>query len=137
MGKMQDSDSSIARLGIHVPVVFRIRSGGIKHIFLDNLSFIMASLMYIAANVIDYLLTVSGIESDPLREGNPVLQEYVSLFGARHGILICKLLTCIGVLSAMRVIDLAYREKRTRLRAEYILYGGAILMTLGGLLWLF
>ena len=137
MGKMYNLDSSIVRLEIHVPVVFRTRSDRIKHIFSDNLSFVMASLMYIAANVIDYLFTVSGIESNPLREGNPVLQEYINLFGARHGILICKLLLCIGVISAMIVIDLAHREKKTRLRAEYILYAGAILMTSGGLLWLF
>ena len=96
----------------------------------------MASLAYIAANVIDFLLTVPGVENNPLQEGNPVMRGYIDLFGARCGILICKLLVCIGVICAMRVINLAHREKRTRLRAEYILYGGAILTTLAGSLWL-
>ena len=96
----------------------------------------MASLAYIIANVTDYLFTVSGVEKEPFREGNPIVQGYIYFFGASRGILICKLLACIGVICAMRVINLAYREKRTRLRAEYVLYGGAILTTLGGSLWL-
>lgn len=113
------------------------RSLAQKRTFLDNLDFTMASLAYIAANIIDYLLTISGVENDAFREGNPLLREYIELFGAGRGILICKLLACIGVICAMRVIDLAYKENKIRLRAEYILYGGAILMTLSGCLWLF
>ena len=104
---------------------------------MDDLDFIMASLAYIAANVIDYLLTIVGVENNAFREGNPILRGYIELFGAEHGILICKLLACIGVISATRVIDLARKENKTRLRAEYVLYGGAILMTLSGWLWLF
>ena len=96
----------------------------------------MASLAYMAANMIDYLLTISGVENDAFREGNPILRGYIELFGAGHGILICKLLVCIGVVCAMRVIDLAHKENKAKLRAEYILYGGAILTTLGGCLWL-
>ena len=113
------------------------RSLAQKREFVDNLDFIMASLAYIAANVIDYLLTIPGVENDVFREGNPILLGYIELFGAGRGILLCKLLACIGVISAMRVIDLARKENKTRLRAEYILYGGAILMTLSGCLWLF
>ncbi len=137
MGKTQNPDRPVAPSGIHISAASCIQRSKAGRTFLDNLDFIMASLTYIAANAIDYLFTVPGVKSDPLREGNPLIRGYIDLFGAEYGVLVCKLLLCIGVISAMRVIDLAHREKRTWLRAEYILYGGAILMTLSGLLWLF
>ena len=101
------------------------------------MSFIIARLVYIVANVVDYLFTISGVAENPLREGNPIIQGYITHFGAVYGILLCKALACIGVLFAMKVIHIGYKENRTRVRAEYILYGGAILMTLGGCMWLF
>lgn len=48
-----------------------------KRTFVDNLNFIMASFTYIAANAIDYLLTIPGVENDAFREGNPLLREYI------------------------------------------------------------
>jgi uncharacterized membrane protein len=137
LGKTLSLNRSLIRLETYVSAVSHIRRERIKRIFLDNLSFIISTLTYIAANVIDYLFTIRGIDGNPLREANPILRGYIELFGTVSGILICKLLICIGVISAMRVVHLAHREKRTRLRAEYILYGGAILTTLGGSLWLF
>ena len=137
LGNILSLNRSLIRLGTYVSEVSCIKRGRIKRIFLDNLSFIVSTLTYITANVIDYLFTIRGIDGNPFREANPILREYIQLFGAVSGILICKLLICIGVISAMRVVHLAHREKRTRLRAEYILYGGAILTTLGGSLWLF
>lgn len=137
MGKILSINRSFARLGAYVSSVSRTRRGSIKRVFLDNLSFITATLMYIAANVIDYLFTIQGVGDNPLREANPIVRLYIDLFGAIHGVLICKLLICTGVIAAMRVVHIAHREKWTRLRADYILYAGAILTTLGGSLWLF
>ena len=137
MGETLSLNRSLIRLETYVSAVSYIKREKIKRISLDNLSFIVSSLTYIAANVIDYLFTIQGIDGNPFREANPILRGYIEFFGAVSGILICKLLICIGVISAMRVVHIAHREKRTRLRAEYILYGGAILTTLGGSLWLF
>jgi len=125
---------SLARLGSHVSYA---RMDRMKRVFADNLGFLIAGLTYAAANVIDYLLTIPGVENNSFQEGNLILRGYIEFFGAEHGILICKLLICIGVMSAMGVINLAHKKSQTWMRAEYILYGGAILMTLGGCLWLF
>ena len=137
MGNTLSLNRSLIRLGTYVSEASRVKRGRIKRIFLSNLSFIISILTYTAANVADYLFTIRGLDGNPLREANPILRGYIEIFGAVSGILICKLLICIGVISAMRVVHLAHMEKRTRLRAEYILYGGAILTTLGGSLWLF
>ena len=137
MGKILSINKSFARLGAHVSVASCIRRGSIKRVFLSNLSFTASMLVYIAANVIDYLFTVQGVGDNPLREANPIIRTYIELFGAIHGVLICKMLICTGVIAAMKVVHIAHRQKRTKLRADYILYGGAILTTLGGSLWLF
>jgi hypothetical protein len=137
LGKILSINRSFARLGTYVSAISHIRRGSIKRLFLGNLSFITATLMYIVANVIDYLFTIQGVGNNPLREANPIVRLYIDLFGAIHGVLICKLLICAGVIVAMRVVHIAHRERRTKLRADYILFAGAILTTLGGSLWLF
>ena len=135
MGNIPSFSKPFARLGTCILAVLHTRQAKI-HISRDNLNFVIATSAYITANVIDYLLTVAGVEDMPYREGNPIIQIYIEFFGARYGVLICKLLICIGVVCAMRVIYLAHKENKTWVRAEYILYGGAILTTLGGFLWL-
>ena len=109
----------------------------LKRSISDNLEFIVASLTYIAAHVVDYLLTVSGITGTAFEEGNPIIQGYMIHFGMENGLLLSKSLICVSVILGMKAIGLAYRRKKTKLRAERILYGGAILTTLGGVLWLY
>ena len=108
----------------------------IKRALSDNLEFAVASSAYIISHVIDYLLTVQGITGNIAREGNPVIREYINLFGVKGGLLVYKSLICGGVILGMKAIDSLRRRKKTRFRAEYILYGGSVLTTLGGCLWL-
>jgi len=137
LGKILSINKSFIRLGAYASVASCIRRIRTKRVFLTNLSFTAATLMYITANVIDYLLTVRGVGENPLQEANPIIRSYIELFGAIHGVLICKMLICTGVIAAMKVVHITHRQKRTKLRADYILYGGAILTMLGGSLWLF
>lgn len=107
-----------------------------KRAFSHNLEFVIASLTYILAHMIDYLFTVPGIKSAATVEGNPVIQGYIDIFGVENGIMFSKLLICVGVIFGTKAISLAYKNRKTRIRAEPILYGGAILTALGGSLWL-
>lgn len=127
----------IAQWRLRMPDVFRYSKIKVRDIVSNDLDFIMASIAYIAASIIDYLFTVSGVWENPLREGNPMIQEYINHFGPKNGVLICKLIIGIGVLCATLVIYLRYKEKKTKIRADYILYGGAIITTIAGLLWIF
>jgi len=110
----------------------------IKRTFADNLSFMLATLVYLAANTVDYFLTVSGIRNTLCREGNPIIQGYMDYFGVEKGLLSYKLLICAGLIIGMKALDIARKEGklRVRIRAEHILYGGAILTASGGVLWL-
>ncbi len=108
----------------------------IKRIFSNNSDFIKASLAYIVAHVIDHLLTVRSILGTMLKDGNPMIRQYMDLFGTQGGLLACKLLICGSVILGMKAIDMSYKKGRTRFRGEYVLYGGAIVTILGGCLWL-
>lgn len=110
-------------------------AGVIRRVFLDNPNFILASLVYVTAHVIDFLFTVPGVKHTMFEEGNPIIQGYIDLFGLEYGILSYKLLVCAAVILGMKAVDLACEERKVRLRPEYILYGGALLTTLGGALW--
>ena len=111
----------------------------IKRILFNSPDFTMASLTYIAANITDYLFTVPGIKRTAYGEGNPIIQAYMRYFGVETGLLCYKLLLCTAVIVGMKALDLIYKEGRlkVRVRAEHILYGGAILTTSGGALWMF
>ncbi len=108
----------------------------IKRIFSNNSDFIKASLAYIVAHVIDYLLTVRSILGTMLKDGNPMIRQYMDLFGTQNGLLAYKLIVCASVILGMKAVDLSYKEGKTRFRGEYVLYGGAIVTVLGGCLWL-
>ena len=128
---------SHARAGSNMFRFFHTLKDNIKRILLDDLEFIAASLAYIIAHAIDYLFTVPGITNTVFKDGNPVIQGYINYFGVENGLLVCKLLICISVIIGMKSVDFAYRNRKTRFRAKHILYGGAILTTFGGSLWLY
>ena len=86
----------------------------IKRALSDNLEFVIASSAYVISHVIDYLLTVQGIAGSIAREGNPVIREYISLFGVKGGLLAYKSLICGGIILGMKAIDSLRRRKRTR-----------------------
>ena len=108
----------------------------IRGILAGNPGFILASLIYILAHILDYRFTVCGIRSTAFVEGNPIIQGYIDYFGIENGLMGYKLLICIALLFGMKAIDLARREKKTRFRPEPVLYVGAILTMFGGSLWL-
>ena len=110
--------------------------GMTKRAFSHNLEFIVASLTYILAHVIDYLFTVPGIKAAVTVEGNPVIQGYIDIFGVENGVMFSKLFICAGVIFGAKAISLAYKNRKTKIKAEPILYGGAVLTALGGSLWL-
>ena len=108
----------------------------IKRKVLGNIEFIIASLTYIIAHVVDYLFTVPGVMSSASGEGNPVIQGYIDYFGIQGGLLFSKSLICGSVILGVKAISIAYKRKKTKIKAEHILYSGAVLTTLGGSLWL-
>ncbi len=107
----------------------------LRRMFVDNLGFALASLIYIAANILDYFFTIQGLETTTLTEGNPIIQVYMDQFGVKTGLIGYKLLICIAIIVGMKAVDLIYKQRRRRFRVEIILYGGAILTTFGGALW--
>ena len=109
----------------------------IRSAFSDNRGFLAASSAYIAAHVIDYTLTSSGVAGNALNEGNPVIRGYMGYFGVKYGLLICKALICSGVILGMKALDLRAKKRKTGFKPHYILYGGAVLTLLGGMLWLY
>ncbi len=108
----------------------------INRIFSSNSDFIKASLAYIIAHVADYLFTVQATIGTMFKDGNPMIRQYMDLFGTQNGLLAYKLLICGSVILGMKAVDLSYKEGKTRFRGEYVLYGGAIVTVLGGCLWL-
>lgn len=89
--------------------------------------FSMALFAYAAASLSDYLITMSGLLQKELREMNPLLQAYIEHFGEVYGLLVPKLLLGLTVVLASSIyIRAMHRRRLTRLRAEHILYPGAL-----------
>jgi hypothetical protein len=97
--------------------------------------FILAILLYFLAHVFDYILTLNGLTKTHGEEANPFARKYMDFFGLHLGLLIFKLqMFCIVILAAFG-IEYIYRNKKPRIKSEYILTIGAILTFLGGGLW--
>ncbi len=97
----------------------------------------LALIAYAAASASDYLLTLAGLLGREIREVNPLLRAYIEHFGPAQGLLISKLL--LGgavVLASSLYLHAMHRQRRTRLRAEHILYPGALFTALAPLHWL-
>lgn len=109
---------------------------GTRSIYLDwDLG--LALLAYVAASTSDYLLTMAGLAGREVRELNPLLLSYMDALGASWGLMLPKLLLgCTAVLASSLYIHAMYRQRRTRIRAEYILYPGAIFTVLAPLQWI-
>ncbi len=107
----------------------------LRHVFVNNLGFSLASLAYITAHILDYFFTLHGLENTAFTEGNPIIQGYMDHFGVENGLLSYKLLICVALIVGMKAVDIIGKQRKRRFRVELILYGGAILTTLGGALW--
>ena len=100
------------------------------------LQILTASLVYIAAHVFDYFLTVYGIGANASQEANSVVQGYMDYFGVEKGLMICKSLMSTIIIFGVVLAHLAYNGKGHKIKVEYILYAGSLFTFLGGALWL-
>ena len=97
----------------------------------------VALAAYAAASVADYLLTLVGLLGREIRELNPLLNVYIEHFGAQHGLIIPKLLIGFTVVTASSLyIQAMHQQGKTRLRAQHLLYPGALFTALAPLNWL-
>lgn len=96
----------------------------------------LALFAYAAASLSDYLLTLAGLLGREIRELNPLLNAYIDLLGAAYGLMVPKLLLGLVVVPAASLyIHAMYRQNRTRIRAEHILYPGALFTVFASLHW--
>ena len=96
----------------------------------------VALAAYAAASVSDYLLTLVGLLGREVRELNPLLNTYIQHFGAQQGLIIPKLLLGFTVVAASSIyIQAMHRKGKTRLRAQHVLYPGALFTALVPLHW--
>jgi len=96
----------------------------------------LALLAYAAASTSDYFLTLTGLLGREIREFNPLVRAYIEHFGPAQGLLISKML--LGgtvVLASSLYLHAMHRQRKTRLRAEHILYPGALFTALAPLHW--
>jgi len=103
--------------------------------WLRSLQIIMAGLLYIVANAIDYHFTVFGMMYTNYTEANPIAQQYMDLFGTEQGLFLYKALMVGMIILAVIAVDLVCRKKNIKFRPAYILYAGALVTTLAGSLW--
>lgn len=98
---------------------------------------VVAFLTYAAASASDCLVTLTGLLDRQVRELNPVLNGYIEHFGVAYGLVLPKaLIGATVILASTLYIHSMHRAHRTRVRAEYILYGGALFTALAPLHWL-
>ncbi len=96
----------------------------------------VALAAYGAASLADYLLTLTGLLGREIRELNPLLNFYIEHFGPSHGLIIPKLLLGFTAVAASSLyIQAMHRRGRTRLRAQHILYPGALFTAFAPLHW--
>ena len=102
----------------------------------EKINFPLASGTYLLASLSDYLTTAAGLVSKQIVELNPLIDSYLKEFGTFGGLLIPKLLIATSVLAACKYIDIKHKEKKTKVKAEYFLYPGALLTSVTGASWL-
>jgi hypothetical protein len=113
----------------------RPRRGPLRSLGLDW-EFGVALMAYGAASLADYLLTLTGLLDREIRELNPLLNLYIEHFGAQHGLIIPKLLLGFTAVTASSLyIQAMHRKGKTRLRAQHLLYPGALFTALAPLHW--
>ncbi len=100
------------------------------------LQMILASLVFILANAIDYTFTLYGLMYTNVREANPIIQGYMDVFGMKQGLLLYKSLMAGIIIAGVIVFDRACKAKGIRFRSEYLLYAGSLLTAFAGALWL-
>ena len=96
----------------------------------------LALFTYAAASVADFLLTFPGLLSREIRELNPFLNAYIVHFGEAWGLILPKLILGLTVIATTSLyLHAKHRQHLTRMRPQYILYGGAMFTLLAPLHW--
>ncbi|MDQ1329333.1 MAG: hypothetical protein QG641_2622 [Candidatus Poribacteria bacterium] len=94
------------------------------------LELVVACVTYVAANAVDYMLTIYGLTNTTADEANLFAQSYMKIFGMLDGLLIYKFLMIIIVLVSIIALDYTLILRKIKFRTEYILYAGAGLTVL-------
>jgi hypothetical protein len=97
---------------------------------------VLACVTYIAANAVDYMLTIYGLMNTNIGEANPFAKFYMNTFGLLDGLLIYKFLMVVIILASVIALDYALNLRRIKFKTEYILYVGAGLTVFASSLWL-
>jgi hypothetical protein len=100
------------------------------------LELVVACIAYVAANAVDYMLTIYGLTNTTAVEANPFAQSYMKIFGMLDGLLIYKFFMVIIILVSIIALDYTFNLRKIKFRTEYILYVGAGLTVLASSLWL-
>jgi hypothetical protein len=100
------------------------------------LELVVACIAYIAANAVDYMLTIYGLTNTTADEANPFALSYMKIFGIFDGLLIYKLLMVVIILASIIILDYTLNFRKIKFRTEYILYVGAGLTVFASSLWL-
>jgi hypothetical protein len=96
----------------------------------------MACVAYVAANIVDYIFTIYGMMNSRMSEANPIAQSYMQILGVEKGLFLFKILMVGVIILGVFVIDLVVKERKIKIRSEYILYVGAVVTILGSSMWL-
>lgn len=103
----------------------------------NDLQVMIAFLVYLTASMLDYFFTVSGLISHQIVEINAIIRYFIDLFGIHIGILFPKAMIAFTIiLGATIYLNREYKEKRTGVKPQYILYSGAFLTSAIGASWL-
>jgi len=97
---------------------------------------IVACLIFIAANALDYITTVTGIITDKYKEGNTIIQYYINLFGLYEGILVYKLIICGFIMFGLLIFSYKYKREARKYKPENFLYTGSVIMLIASVIWL-
>jgi hypothetical protein len=104
----------------------------------NDLQVVIAFLVYLAASMLDYFLTVSGLVGHQIVELNAIVRYFIEMFGIHMGVLFPKVGIAFTIILGTTVyLNREYKEKRTGVKPQYILYGGAFLTSVIGSSWLF
>jgi len=97
---------------------------------------ILISILYLLANVVDFILTKQGLARGLNVESSPIVLSYYEPWGLK-GIILLKGLMVVVVCTEFALVKIQCIKKgRKKYTAEILLFVAAILTTTGGLLWL-
>ena len=102
----------------------------------DNKKFTLANCTYLACSFVDFASTAFGIETEQIREINPIIQDYISEFGT-YGILIPKAIFAYGSLLLLNIVDdKPLLRNKIKFKSKPVIYVSSAITATIGLSWL-